>query len=685
MDVAAAEADDDVFRMIRPRWRRSVLLCVLAFLFESELLVFVTKHCHGPDCELATHGRLPNNVLLVPLAAKLGLAQTGVLMRSHFWLVIVAQLINFHFTVTPLLVESYTLALAIFYLLCIGIVFLSSPQDTFAADHKVVATLSNSLNATASFFKNTEVFFMYTVDGKYGLLVTRSQQEELCIVATSGFQADSSSCAVEQSQLLQTLPRADQHSAMIEPLAPEVDQLELPSPMDGCTEEISRDANEDAVGAAERKRKLEAQGREHEMPEWQKLKPANPLLSLPRDVGARILSLLQTSATVSLLCVSRDAHRWVSSCLPHLNRISWTSAGLRPVPLVSSICRLVVKHRMYSVKELEGSLDNQPATLTTLANLLPMLPNLRQLSLSKVPTMNAKVASTVVRHCPQLHSLSLPACSHLSLRAIGKFGRHYPHLLHVDLSSCKDVGDDAVCGLAQACVELRTIKLNGCRLTDSALCFLTLLCPKLRELYVDRCKTLTDAGIKAVGESARGLEVFSCCKNRLITDTSLNLMLRDCLRLRRVEVSGTLCGYEFMALRMPALRRLCLSSCRALHDESLGVVTEGCPLLEYLDVGFCSQITTVGIVAAVSNCRKLRVLLLSSLSKLTDLALSTLATCCPELSELSIKANPCITDEGLVAVAFQCNQLQVVDIGRIARELTYCQNTCVATNRWSMS
>lgn len=385
---------------------------------------------------------------------------------------------------------------------------------------------------------------------------------------------------------------------------------------------------------------------------------------LPSEAGGKILSLLDTSSVFRLLSLSRGAQSWIEGCLPYLDRLWWKTPNSPPLERVcESICRVVKKYSIFSVRQIEGSLAKSHANVAALADLLICQPLLRHLSLTELPTLDSHLAGLLVQKCVRISSLSLPGCRTQSLTIFEELMRNFTHLREVDLGFCQEVGDNAMCEIARQCRDLRSIKLDKCPVTDRAVISLGHYCPRLRALYVNRCRTLTDTGILAVSKGCYNLELLACRECRGISDRSIVTLLRRCGQLHTVQISNTSCELSSLPHRT-ALQRIDLASCRMITDESLHDLSEACPLLESLNVGFCGLITEDGVTAIVKKCLRLRELLIPGLRLLTDVALcATVADFCPQLCVLNMGLNTHFTDHGLILLVSRCTKLKELYIG----------------------
>ena len=123
-------------------------------------------------------------------------------------------------------------------------------------------------------------------------------------------------------------------------------------------------------------------------------------------------------------------------------------------------------------------------------------------------------------------------------------------------------------------------------------------CRKLQHLDISYCSLVTDQEIRILAE---------CCREMK------ELNLRECQQVGDV---GLLCLKKCNNLLVIILARSGLSS--RITDITLLSISEGCPMLQSLNLSGCEMITDVGISWLVNGCKDLRYVNLANCSKLTN-------------------------------------------------------------------
>ena len=179
---------------------------------------------------------------------------------------------------------------------------------------------------------------------------------------------------------------------------------------------------------------------------------------------------------------------------------------------------------------------------------------------------------------------------------------------------------------------------------------------------------------------------------RNITDHGLEVFSRSCLThlsyLKVLDLSGCneLTDDTMRGMHCPLLTSLVLRRCCDITNEGLRFISEGCPSLMFLDLGYCNHIDDSGL-AFLSRCRSLRHLdmvlcravsdiglmhlsqgctllerlILASCFDISSIGMMYLARGCPSLVHLHVGGCD-ITDEGLLHLSQGCTALQFLNL-----------------------
>ncbi|CAD5178631.1 unnamed protein product [Musa acuminata subsp. malaccensis] len=165
--------------------------------------------------------------------------------------------------------------------------------------------------------------------------------------------------------------------------------------------------------------------------------------------------------------------------------------------------------------------------------------------------------------------------------------------------------DDAVETVARYCHDLRDLDLSkGLKLSDRSLYALADGCPHLTKLNISGCEAFSDYAL---------VYLSSCCKN---------------------------------------LKNLNLCGCSAAaSDRALQAISFNCPKLQYLNLGWCEDISDEGVTNLAVGCPDLRALDLCGCVHITDKSVIALANGCPHLRSLGLYYCQNITDRAMYSLA----------------------------------
>lgn len=212
-----------------------------------------------------------------------------------------------------------------------------------------------------------------------------------------------------------------------------------------------------------------------------------------------------------------------------------------------------------------------------------------------------------------------------------------PILTSVEIECGRNITDHGLKVLSRSCSSsLRHVILRGCTEITSE---------GLRDL--SRCSRISSLHINAYGISGEALSHMTRLSNLEVLD------LGGCNELTDDTMRGMHC---------PLLTSLVLRRCCNITSEGLRFISEGCPSLMVLDVGFCNHIGDSGL-AFLSRCRSLRHLDMVLCISVTDIGLMHLSEGCALLEHLILSSCHKITSVGIMDLARGCPSLVHLDVG----------------------
>ncbi|KAH0992387.1 hypothetical protein GBA52_003870 [Prunus armeniaca] len=189
---------------------------------------------------------------------------------------------------------------------------------------------------------------------------------------------------------------------------------------------------------------------------------------------------------------------------------------------------------------------------------------------------------------------SSPAATHarsLSDAGLTAIGEGFPKLEKLSLIWCSNVSSLGLISLAEKCILLKSLDLQGCYVGDQGLAAVGQSCKQLEDLNLRFCEGLTDVCLVelalGVGKSLKSLGIAACAK---ITDTAM-------------EAIGNT-GIVAVGENCRSLTDLSLRFCDRVGDEALIAVAQ-CSSLQYLNVSGCHQIGDAGLIAIARGCPQL--------------------------------------------------------------------------------
>ncbi|PRP89407.1 hypothetical protein PROFUN_01270 [Planoprotostelium fungivorum] len=239
------------------------------------------------------------------------------------------------------------------------------------------------------------------------------------------------------------------------------------------------------------------------------------------------------------------------------------------------------------------------------------------LDFSSVRNIHRQKAITFISNFQRLKSIS--------------FKRFGPSLVNntflLELIAAKDIGGGSISS------HLEELSLDGCRklyyphVKDSTACQLS-----SGSLSHDFLKRVTLLGLSHLQD---------------LDDTWLDSTLPLCSSLTDLDLSGTMITRVPLCQKSP-LKKIQLSYCLKITDESLQSIATNAPKLEQLYVQGCQEITSEGLRLYVSQLSELRILNVIDACKgsVDDDCLMTLTTSCPLLVELDLKNFNLLTSRG---------------------------------------
>lgn len=288
-------------------------------------------------------------------------------------------------------------------------------------------------------------------------------------------------------------------------------------------------------------------------------------------------------------------------------------------------CRLFFQHCYDPMwyKDLDLKPYWNLVTNETLDSLRTRCSATEKLDLSWSGPYNAVRASSFcsfLEHCgSKLVCLRVSCCQFVNDEAIQSICRHSPFLEELDLQSCNSKS------LSQGWME----NLNALK--------------NLKKINLYRVSQVTDYELNRFFHSRKGLQHLNLggCASFLDGDRlmeSLNVFCRDLVSLDLWRNKG-------------------------LTPDGVICLADGCILLQELDIGWCTNVSSPSCVAYLaSKCRKLRKLFLTAIRCIDDGVVDALSNNCPDLEQVDVLGTGLIQSNSITRLLGQCKRLQFLDV-----------------------
>ncbi|GJN07190.1 hypothetical protein PR202_ga24998 [Eleusine coracana subsp. coracana] len=298
------------------------------------------------------------------------------------------------------------------------------------------------------------------------------------------------------------------------------------------------------------------------------------------------------------------------------------------------------------------------------------LPNLEALTLVGCSGIDDDFLNSIEKDCNKsLKVLDISHCPNATDVGVSSVVKSIPNLSELNLSYCCPVTPSMASSFHRI-ANLKTLKLEGCKLMAGALRSIGKSCVSVRELSLSKCSGVADAELSfAVSRLKNLLKLdITCCRN--ITDASLASITTSCTSLISLRMESCahvsseglkLIGKAESYCWMYKLSSLKIGICLKISDEGLTQIGKSCPELRDIDLYRCGDISDNGVIRIAQGCPKLESINLSYCTGITDRSLISLSKC-SNLNTLEIRGCPRVSSSGIAEIAMGCRLLSKLDI-----------------------
>jgi hypothetical protein len=207
------------------------------------------------------------------------------------------------------------------------------------------------------------------------------------------------------------------------------------------------------------------------------------------------------------------------------------------------------------------------------------------------------------------------------------------NLMHINVRNRSSLSDASILTMVQSCPKLLYLDVGDTNVELGTVSFIAQYCPLLQHLNL--CSTRASArGCAALEQRCPDLTYLGCKTTE-----------RDVLAL---------------ATSRPNLQALITPFTQAC-DGGLTALVEGCPLLRELDLSYCTNITSEGLVSVAEHSSELRMLRLMGFAEPSYPGLYKILQRCAKLDELHLVDCYYVQDDFSVTIAEYGKNLQVLD------------------------
>ncbi|XP_031551802.1 F-box/LRR-repeat protein 4-like [Actinia tenebrosa] len=243
----------------------------------------------------------------------------------------------------------------------------------------------------------------------------------------------------------------------------------------------------------------------------------------------------------------------------------------------------------------------------------------------------------------------------------------------LNLSWCGPYGAITAKGINQflenSCRQLVCLRLSACKFVDNnVLRGISQFCPKLKELDLSSCMNATDEGfvnLKALKKLKR-LNLYRVN----ITDDSLIHILRSSNDLEHLNIGASIqivrCNEIIYCLTANCRNMVSLDFWRnkSLTSEGISCLAQGCPLLEELEIGWCTSIvcSTECIQKFVKGHSRLKKLFMAAIRSMDSQIIDAVAEHCPHMEQLDILGTSLVDQAVIKKLTANCTKLKFLDV-----------------------
>nr|VDD39093.1 unnamed protein product [Brassica oleracea] len=280
---------------------------------------------------------------------------------------------------------------------------------------------------------------------------------------------------------------------------------------------------------------------------------------------------------------------------------------------------------------------------------IALLPKLEVLDMVSCPLIDDAGLHYLENGSPSLKEIDVTRCDRVSSSSLISILKGHPDLQHLKASHCVSEISASFLHNIKALKHLKTLWIDGARVSDSSLLTLASNCRALTELGVSRCVGVTDIGMMGLARNCSNLKALNLACCGFVTDAAISAVAQSCLNLESLQLESchliTEKGLQSLGCYSKRLQELDLTDCDGVNDRGLEYISK-CSNLIRLKLGLCANISDKGIFHIGSKCSKLLELDLYRCAGFGDDGLAAISRGCKSLNRLILSYCGELTDAG---------------------------------------
>lgn len=180
------------------------------------------------------------------------------------------------------------------------------------------------------------------------------------------------------------------------------------------------------------------------------------------------------------------------------------------------------------------------------SDLMDAIPShLEKLNLTECPWLNQRTLKKVTALCPQLTGLNLSSNGQLNFSCWSQL-KELKYLEQLDLSRCRQLNDEELLSVLQACRTVTHLSVAGCiSLGDRALFEISRHLPRLRFLDVSHC-AFPNSGFVELASRCKELETVIARRCTMMGELAMQALLENCPQLKHLDIGKNTLDPEFI-------------------------------------------------------------------------------------------------------------------------------------------